>query len=72
MALKVKHTETVEVFDKLPDDAGIAIPVWGVISGDSRATTYRRIASGSLESFKMGKSRRLRVGSCRRALKGGL
>jgi hypothetical protein len=72
MALKVKHSETVEVFDKLPDDGGIAIPVWQVISGESRATTYRRIASGALDSFKLGKLRRLRVGSCRRALKEGI
>jgi hypothetical protein len=64
-----KHTEVLKQFDDLPDDAGIAIPVWMVLSGRSRASTYRDIAAGKLEAFYIGHSRRLRAGSCRRLLK---
>ncbi len=67
----MKHSEVIEQFESLPDEAGIAVPVWGILSGRSRASTYRDIDSGRLESFTIGKSRRLRVGSCRRVLKGG-
>jgi len=64
--------EIVENFNSLPDNAGLAIPVWMLLSGRSRASTYRDIRSGRLESFKIGCSTRLRVGSCRRALEGGI
>lgn len=67
----MKHTEIIKQFPSLPDEGGIAIPVWMAISGRSRASTYRDINAGKLDSFTIGKSRRLRVGSCRRVLKGG-
>lgn len=67
----MKHAESIKQFEILPDDAGIAIPVWMALSGRSRASTYRDINAGKLEAFHIGKSCRLRVGSCRRALRGG-
>lgn len=67
-----KHIETIKAFDILPDDAVVPLPVWGQISGRSRASTYRDIACGLLERIKIGGSARLRVGSCRKVLKGAI
>ncbi len=69
--METKHLEIVEAFPWLPDTAGISIPVWGILSGRSRASTYRDMAAGTIESFTIGRSRVLRVGSCRRLLTGG-
>ncbi len=67
----MNHQDILKRFSDLPDEAGIAIPVWQTLSGRSRASTYRDIKAGILQSFLIGRSRRLRVGSCRRVLVGG-
>lgn len=64
------HQDILKSFSDLPDEAGIAIPVWQSLSGRSRASTYRDLKAGMLESFLIGRSRRLRVGSCRKVLQG--
>jgi hypothetical protein len=61
----------LEQFPCLPGDAGIPIDLWCAISGRSRSSTYRDMKSGIIESFTIGKSRRIRVASARRALTGG-
>ncbi len=66
----MNHEDILKIFSDLPDEAGIAIPVWGALSGRSRASTYRDLNAGILESFLIGRSRRLRVGSCRKVLAG--
>lgn len=66
----MKHSEVLQNFQYLPDEAGVAIPVWMIISGRSRASVYRDINSGKLKAFHIGKSCRLRVGSCRSVLRG--
>lgn len=61
---------TLELFSRLPNEAGIPIAFWTAISGRSRASTYRDIRAGLIESFTIGKSRLIRVGSARRVLSG--
>jgi hypothetical protein len=72
MKSKQNLSESLREFDNLPDVAGIPIALWTRLSGRSRASTYRDIAAAKLESFTMGRSRLLRVGSCRNVLRCGL
>jgi hypothetical protein len=37
------------------------IPVWGELSGFSRASTYRALAAGNLRAIKIGRSVRIDV-----------
>jgi hypothetical protein len=70
MTKSEKLAATLATFDTLPDCAGVAIPVYCSITGRSRASSYRDIAAGRIEAFKINGSTRLRVGSLRRALAG--
>jgi len=65
------HKAILDAFPLAPDEAGVPIPVAQVLlGGRGRASIYRDINAGKLEAFHIGKSTRLRVGSCRRVLKG--
>lgn len=66
----MSNKNSLELFSCLPNEAGISIAVWTAISGRSRASTYRDIRAGLIESFTIGKSRLIRVGSARQVLSG--
>jgi hypothetical protein len=58
-------------FSKLPDNSGVAVPVACSILGRSDVSIWRDVNAGRLESFKIGRSRRILVGSIRKVLAGG-
>lgn len=55
------------LFASLPNEAGVSILVACAILDRSRASIWRDLAAGRLESFSIGRSRRINVGSIRRA-----
>jgi hypothetical protein len=57
----------VATFNSKPDESGVSITVAGAILERSRASIWRDLAAGRLESFCIGRSRRIKVGSIRRA-----
>lgn len=57
-------------FDSKPDEAGVSIPVACAILDRSPASIWRDLAGGRLDSFHIGRSRRITVGSLRRACAG--
>lgn len=66
----MKHEKLLDVlttFGELPDTAGVPINVAETILNRSHASIWRDIAAGRLESFTIGRSRRIIVGSLRRA-----
>ena len=62
-----KLLAAVAAFSNKPDDSGVSIPVAGAILERSTASINRDIAAGRLDSFTIGRSRRIKVGSIRRA-----
>jgi len=62
-----KLLAAVAAFGNKPDDSGVSIPVACAILERSAASIWRDIAAGRLESFTIGGSRRIKVGSIRRA-----
>jgi len=65
-----KLTAALTVFTSQPDDSGVSIPVACAILDRSRASIWRDIAAGRLEAFRIGRSRKIKVGSLRRACAG--
>lgn len=64
-----KVSAAIAAFDSKPNEAGVSIPVASAILERSRASIWRDLAAGRLESFCIGRSRRIKVGSIRRACK---
>jgi len=62
-----KLRAAVATFNNKPDDSGVSIPVACAILERSAASIWRDIAASRLESFTIGGSRRINVGSIRRA-----
>ncbi|MCX7143977.1 MAG: transcriptional regulator [Proteobacteria bacterium] len=62
-----KLLAAVAAFNNKPDDSGVSISVACAILERSPASIWRDIAAGRLESFTIGSSRRIKVGSIRRA-----
>lgn len=62
-----KIAAAIAAFNSKPDNAGVSIPVACAILERSAAAVGRDIALGRLESFTIGRSRRINVGSLRRA-----
>jgi hypothetical protein len=58
-------------FDLLPDSAGVDVDTAGAILGRSKSSTWRDIKAGRLQTFSVGKSRRVLVGSIRKLTAGG-
>ena len=58
-------------FDLLPDTAGVDLDTAGAILGRSKSSTRRDIKAGRLQTFTIGKSRRVLVGSIRKLTAGG-
>jgi len=69
----MKHENLIAAlaaFHVKPDDSGVSIPVACAILDRSRASIWRDIAAGRLEAFSIGRSRKIKVGSLRRACNG--
>jgi hypothetical protein len=69
----MKHENLIAAlaaFNAKPDDSGVSIPVACAILDRSRASIWRDIAAGRLEAFSIGRSRKIKVGSLRRACTG--
>lgn len=64
-----KILAAVAAFNNKPDDSGVSVPVACAILERSAPSINRDIAAGRLESFTIGRSRRIKVGSLRRACK---
>jgi hypothetical protein len=62
---KQATTETLSIFDALPDSASVRPAVIAAHSDISMATFWRRVKSGVLPSLKDG---RMNVGEYRRAI----
>lgn len=62
-----KLRAALAAYPEKPDESGVSIPVACIILDRSPASVWRDIAAGRLESFAIGRSRRIKVGSLRRA-----
>lgn len=56
--------------DELPDDAAITVPQTAQLFRVTDVSIWRWLKSGTLPSFKIGNSRRIRVGDVRRVMQG--
>ena len=63
---KEKLLAALAAFTSKPDEAGVSVSVTVELLESSRASVNRHIKSGLLDSFKVGNSRRVTVGSIRR------
>jgi hypothetical protein len=66
-----KLSAALAAFNSKPDNSGVSVPVACEILERSPASVWRDIAAGRLESFTIGRSRRVIVGSLRRAARHG-
>ena len=62
--------DTLEIFPSLPNEAAVPVPVGVVVTGTSRSTIYRMLASGKLTRVRVGYGTKLNVGELRRLIGG--
>lgn len=67
---QAKILAALAAFSSKPDEAGVSIPVACAYLDRSPASIWRDLAAGRLEAFSIGRSKKIKVGSIRRASAG--